>query len=98
MTQRPLGGDPAAVPHDSSSAFPKASTPNSGQCLTTLSENRFFTVGLFRAFTMPMCIDLTPECLGVFFWKYLVCNYFAVLAAWVSPHPLLLDLPLPSNL
>ena len=68
---RAFGGDPTAGPQDSSSAVPKASTPNSGQCLTTPSETHFFTGGSFYH-ANACCFD--PRMPWVFFWKYLVCN------------------------
>lgn len=63
-TSRSLGGCPAAGPQDSSSAFPKANTPNSGQCLLRQNKTPFLMVGPCRASTVPACTALTPECLG----------------------------------
>lgn len=65
MTGRSLGGSPAAMPQDSISALSKVNTPNSGQCLVRQNKTQLFMVGPFRAFTVPMCIALTPEVLGV---------------------------------
>lgn len=82
---RTFGGDPAVGPQDSGPAVPKASTPNSGQCLTTPNETHFFTVGLRRVFIMPMCVALTPECLGLFSGSILHATHFAVLTVPEGP-------------